>query len=64
MKIQFQVVEVKAKLTASSDKEITVKLVTDDPNALKLQGYIGSDILTVEIENDRRQTTSSEDKSN
>lgn len=52
LKIRFEVVEVKAKLTASSDKEITVKLVTDDSNALKLQDYIGNDTIDIEVKNE------------
>lgn len=42
--------EVKAKRTASVDKEISIKLVTDNEQALLLQNAIANDVVEVHID--------------
>ena len=52
MKIQFnaEIIEVKAKKTASVDKEISIRLVTDNEEALKLQSAIANESVKVSVE--------------
>lgn len=50
MKFEAEVTEVKVRKTASVDKEITIKLVTDNIEALKLQAYITEKPITIDID--------------
>lgn len=52
MKISFEaeVLEIKAKRTASVDKEIVIRFVTDNEEALKLQSAIAQSPVKVTID--------------
>lgn len=52
MKIIFdaEVVEVKTRKTVSVDREITIKLVTNQIDALQLQEVIAESAVTIEVE--------------
>ena len=46
---EAEVVEVKAKKSASTDKEISLRLITDNEAVLALQAAISKDIVKVEV---------------
>lgn len=47
-----EVLEVKIKKTISTDKEIVLKLVTNQEEALKLQEHIAKDIIKIMVKNE------------
>lgn len=49
MIFEAEIIEVKARKTASVDKEIKIVLVTDNEIAMELQKYIANDAVKVEI---------------
>lgn len=55
MKFIAEVVEVKAKKTASLDIAYTIKLVTDDSNVLALGTLDGDETVVVEITREAQQ---------
>lgn len=46
---EAEVLEVKIKKTVSTDKEIVIKLSTNQEQALKLQEYIAKDTIKIEV---------------
>ena len=44
-----EVVECKVRKTASMDKEISIRIETDDVKALELQQFINERAITIEI---------------
>lgn len=49
MTFEAEIVEVRAKKTASVDKEIKIVLVTDKEEALELQKYIANESCTITV---------------
>ena len=50
MMFEAEVIEVKARKTASVDKEIKIVFLTDNEQALELQRYIARDSITVQVD--------------
>lgn len=46
---EAEVLEVKIKKTVSTDKEIVIKLSTNQEQALRLQEYIAKDTIKIEV---------------
>jgi hypothetical protein len=49
IEFEAEIVEVKVRITASSDKEITIKMRTDDIIALRLQEYIADKTIKIKV---------------
>lgn len=50
IKFNAEVKEVKVQHTVSNDKQVTIKLVTDEIQAIKLQEYIAHAVVKITAE--------------
>lgn len=53
MIFEAEVIEVKARKTASVDKEIKIVFITDNEIALELQQYIANNTVTIQVDNNK-----------